>query len=306
MRVRMLNRPEVRDYINEKTVPVMWTVTDQGLPDLLPFEFFRQSYRTNPWPHIAFAIFYLLDPDGQRAYGCSGCGYLDQGGALAEGFDNLKRQMERYERVHELERRAVADPTATAELEAYLAGVDADVHRFIHCFHDVRLQTIRSVLGRRTAKWPDLVEAARPREPGEPEVMEPGLRENLIRALAQLLVDDSPFHEHATPHLRRFYSALSEKERGEWRDEALRRSGKRRAADLVAADVPVPPALRRVAARSLILLAEAPFDPDDPDLVRRVAAWWREHEEDERFRNPWITEAGDPLRARDGAPPSGR
>jgi hypothetical protein len=285
MRVRMLDRPEVIDYVNSKTVPLMWTVTGRGLPDLPAFRFWQRSYDTNPWPHIAFAVFFLIDPAGERAYGASGCGFLEAGGALAGGYENLQMQMARYEKARSL--AAMGEDGAQA-LAEHLARVREDTRRWVHCFHDPRLQTFRSLLGRRTAKWPELLAALRPRGPEEPEVVEFGLREAVIHALADFLFDDSPFHEDATPHLRRLYHALSANDRRAWRTLALEPKGDRRnLSEIRAGDVPIPPSIRGVAARSLVVLADLEINPEDPELAVKLRAWWEEHASDPEYRVPW-------------------
>lgn len=290
MRVRMLDRPEVIAYINENTVPVMWTTTARGLPDLPAFSWWARCYKENPWPHIAFAVFCLLDADGSRIYGSSGCGFVEKGGVLSQGFDNLQLQMARYRIAVDLKTRHAEKPGAATQsaIDEHLAAVERALRDELPCFDDVRLQTCRSLLGRRTAKWPEVLAALAPRPAGETEVVEPGMRVAVIRTLGDLLLDDRPFAPQARGHLEQLYRSLAPGDRVEWRRRTLRAAGKARLTDLEPGDAGVPPTILPVAARSLVTLAELPLDPDAPDLVEAVSDWWKAHRDDTRYAPPWL------------------
>lgn len=292
MRGRMLNRPEVIAYINENTVPLQWTQTIQrGFPPLPALQRWDDAFRRIPWTHISYAAVVLVEPDGRRAYGTTGCGLIEKGGAFSTGFENLQEQMRRFQHARALENRIDSDPTAATRLARLEHDIDRAIEVLMPCFSDPRLMTWRMLLGRQTNPWEFTLETLRPRRESEPEIVKPGMRAAVIRTLGAFLVDDSQFAPHARPHIDELVERMTPTETRGYTKRMLERSGASSFHEVPIEQLTVPHAMRLRAARALEIIADLDWQGDDSQLVDRARAWWTASSDEPAYRNIWLANA---------------
>ena len=286
----LLNRPEIIAKINDRTVPVMVNATDTGFPQGIPaLAKWAAAYRTNPFIHMTFSHFVLMDAAGEKVYGVSSCQFAELvgPGVYHGSADDLKAYVDRYWTMKSLRERVESGEHSAAE---ELARREKELAQHIdwrtQCTQDQRLITARYLLDWGASKWTNIMGVLLSSKPGTPKGYGPGVREAVVHALGEILVDDSPFRPLAKTHLDLIYSQLLPGEREQIHAGIIASGTVKRVEGIATKMLPVPNSLRFKAAWSLRQLTGQKWKYDRT-LIASARDWWTQHQSDPAWAIGW-------------------